>query len=399
MLVQVFFEGRCGFSRPFAMTSVVASLLIGIGGSASAATLSISDIVLDNLANPRGMTVGADGWLYVAQAGSGGDGASIVGGDGTTMSYGSTGSITRVRNGTQEIVAADLPSLAAEGGFGATGVHDVAFHDDALHAVFGFGGDPNQRSGLAAAHPSAALLGQVGRVDDGNVTAFADFASLELDGGQDDEANSNPFSLTTGPGGLIVSDAGGNDLLAVGADGAVDPIAFIPPAPNPLPFGPPVYQAVPTGIATGTDGTVAVALLTGFPFPEGTANVLGLAPDGSLGTIAEGFTNLIDVAFGLDGALFALETDSDSLLNPGTTGALYEVFADGTRSLLFDGLESPTGLAVGPDGTFYVAVNGLSPNAGQVLALTAAPAPVPLPAGLPLLVAGLGCLAILRRRR
>ena len=55
-----------------------------------------------------------------------------------------------------------------------------------------------------------------------------------------------------------------------------------------------------------------------------------------------------------------METNSDSLLNPGTTGALYKVFADGTRWLLFDGLESPPGLSVGPDGTFYVGVNGLS---------------------------------------
>ena len=122
---------------------------------------------------------------------------------------------------------------------------------------------------------------------------------------------------------------------------------------------------------------MTVAHLTGFPFPEGAANVSGLAPDDSFGTTAGGFTNVINVAFDLIGAPFALETDSDWLLNPETTGALYEVFADGTRWLLFDGLESPTGLSVGPDGTFYVGVNGLSLASGQVLALTAAPAPVP----------------------
>ncbi|WP_299822442.1 ScyD/ScyE family protein [uncultured Jannaschia sp.] len=359
----------------------------------------LGEVVLDGLANPRGMVVGSDGWLYVAEAGSGGDGASITGGDGATLRYGDTGAVTRYRNGVRENVAVDLPSLASDGGFGATGAHDVAFHEGELHVVFGFGGDPNQRGALAGAHPDAALLGQVGRVSGGSVAPVADIASLELDGGPDDDADSNPFSLVAGPDGLVVSDAGGNDIVAIGADGSVAPVAVLSPEPNPLPFGPPVYQAVPTGIAAGPDGTLAIAQLTGFPFPEGAANVFGLAPDGSLDTLAGGFTNLIDVAFGADGSLFALETDSDSLLNPGTTGALYELFADGSRALLLDGIESPTGLALGPEGTFYVATNGLSPTGGQVVALNPAPAPIPLPAGLPMLAAGLAGLGLLRRRR
>ncbi len=378
---------------------LMTTLLAGAAGGASAATLSLEGTVLEGLANPRGLALDAEGWLYVAEAGSGGTGAQITGGDGAILSYGTTGAITRVRDGVRETVAAGLPSLAGDGGFGATGIHDLAILDGGIYTVQGFGGDPNQRDGLVAADPGAILLGQVGRLEGGTVTPVADIAALERDGGPDDEANSNPFGLTAGPGGLVVADAGGNDILTVGPDGGVAVAAVLPPAPNPLPFGPPVYQAVPTGIATAPDGTIAFGQLTGFPFPPGAANVFSLGVDGGVDTVAGGFTNLIDVAFGGDGSLYALEADSDSLLNPGTTGALFEVFADGTRALLFDGLESPTGLAVGPDGVFYVSTNGLSPSDGRVVALAPDLAPVPLPAGLPLLAAALAGLGVAARRR
>ncbi|ETX14896.1 hypothetical protein OCH239_21100 [Roseivivax halodurans JCM 10272] len=370
-----------------------------MAGGASAATLSIKGVVLDGLANPRGMTFGADGWLYVTEAGAGGTGPSIIGGAGDTLSYGETGAITRWRAGSRERVAENLPSLAAEGGFGATGVHDVTFYNGSLYTVFGFGGDPNQRDGLVASTSNALLLGQVARVIGGTVSPIADIAALERDGGPDDERNSNPYGLTSGPDGLFVADAGGNDILSVAEDGAVNPVTFIPPTPNPLPFGPPVYQSVPTGIGTAPDGTILVSELTGFPFPEGAARVLSVRPDGHLSTVATGFTNLIDLVVGSTGEIFALETDSDSLLNPGTTGSLFKILTDGTVELLFDGLENPTGLAIGSDGTFYVGVNGLSPTGGQVLALAPSIAPVPLPAGLPLLLAGIGSLGYLGRRR
>lgn len=369
-----------------------AALLLASTAGAQAATLAFKDVVMAGLANPRGLVVGPDGAVYVAEAGRGGSGPSIVDGAGETVFLGLSSAISRVRDGVQETVIAGLPSLAAIGGFGATGAHDVAFSaDGTLHAVLGFGGNPTFRGTLP---PEANLLGQIVSVTGGVATAVADLAEHERVNSPDGaELNSNPFSLVgLAGGGFVASDAGGNDILAVGPTGEIDTLAVLPPAPNPLPFGPPVYQAVPTGIALGPDGDIVIGQLTGFPFPPGGASVFSLV--GSvLGTLATGFTNLIDVAYGADGSIYALELDSDSLLGPGATGSLYEIGPGGARTLLFGGLANPTGLALGGGGVFYVAENGLSPTDGRVIAL----APVPVPASLPLLAAALAGLVGLRR--
>ena len=100
-------------------------------------------------------------------------------------------------------------------------------------------------------------------------------------------------------------------------------------------------------------------------------------------------------AFAADGSLYALEYDSNGLLNPGSGGALWKVAADGSRSLVFsDGLADATGLAIGPDG-FYVSNFGASSGQGEVLLITA----VPEPETYALMLLGLGAIGFLRRRR
>ena len=380
--------------RALRQTGAAIALLVATTAASNAATLAVRDVVMTGLANPRGMIIGPDGALYVAEAGSGGSGPSIVLGDGQTASLGMSSGISRLQAGVQGRVVSGLPSLAPSGGFGASGAHDVAFSaGGTLHAVLGFGADPAQRDTLPA---EAALLGQLVSITGGVATAVADLAAHEAaenpDGG---ELNSNPFSLVGLPaGGFVVADAGANAILSVDDAGNVGTLATLPPATNPLPFGPPVFEAVPTGIALGTDGDILIGQLTGFPFPVGFASVFSL--DGpTLGTVASGFTNLIDLAVGDNGTIYALELDSDSLLGEGTTGSLFRIGPSGTKSLLFGGLESPTGLAIGENGRVYVAENGLSPTEGRVIAL----APVPLPASLPLMAAGIIAFAGLRRRR
>ena len=371
---------------------VAIGLLLASTAGTQAATLSFQESIMTGLANPRGVAVGADGTVYVAEAGSGGTGPSIVNGNNETVFLGLSGAISSFRNGVQGTVVSGLPSLASEGGFGATGAHDVALSADGmLHAVLGFGADPTLRDTLPA---EAAALGQVVSVAGGVVTPVADLAQHERTENPDGSAlDTNPYSLVAlESGGFVASDAGGNAILSASASGEVRTLAVLPPSANPLPFGPPVYQAVPTGIALGSDGDILVGQLTGFPFPPGGANVFNLS--GSiLETLVPGFTNLIDVAFGAEGQIYALELDSDSLVGPVTTGSLYEIGAGGSRTVLFGGLESPTGFALGANGLFYVAENGLSPTDGRVIAL----APVPLPASLPLLAIALAGLFGLRR--
>ncbi len=85
------------------------------------------EVIADGLGNPRGLTFGPDGALYVAEAGSGGDGACVPDPEGGNRCFGNTGAITKVTfdagmNPTnQEQVITGVGSLANEDSGTATG--------------------------------------------------------------------------------------------------------------------------------------------------------------------------------------------------------------------------------------------------------------------------------------
>ena len=77
------------------------------------------EVVATGLNNPRGLTFGPEGGLYVAEAGTGGAGPCIINSNNQFVCYGDTGSITRIRLGdppSQTRVVMGLPSLAAPPG-------------------------------------------------------------------------------------------------------------------------------------------------------------------------------------------------------------------------------------------------------------------------------------------
>jgi hypothetical protein len=204
--------------------------------------------------------------------------------------------------------------------------------------------------------------------------------------------DTNPWDIAAVSGGYLVTDAGGNSLLRVGADGSISTVASF--AARAL-GGPFPTEPVPTGIAVGPDGAYYVGELTGFPFVPGAARIYRVPSGGGAPTVfADGFTMLTDIAFGTDGSLYALEYDSNGLLAAGSGGALWKVAADGTRSLVFsDGLVSPTGLAIGAD-AFYVSNFGASSGQGQVVLIAA----IPEPETYAQMLLGLGAIGVLRRR-
>jgi sugar lactone lactonase YvrE len=338
-----------------------------------------SRIVATGLLNPRGLAFGPEGALYVAEAGSGGDGPCIPGGGGTVRCYGASGAITRISPlelGGQVRIMTGLPSLAPRGGFGADGPVDIAFRGRGnAHVVIGFGGDPAWRSDLGSL---GSFFGTVLRVSaSGHVTELTDVAAHEVAENPDGtEIDSNPYGLLTLPSRQVIADAGANALIEVDASGWTRTLAIFPSRLVTLPFPPFAQvpmQAVPTTVTLGPDGALYVGELTGFPFPVGGANIYRVPPQGGVPEVfASGFTNIIDVAFDRDGNLYVLEIDADSILfgEPVGLGALIRVGLDGQSATLATDLLVPAGLAIAPNGEIFVTIMGVFPGGGQVIRIT-----------------------------
>jgi hypothetical protein len=101
--------------------------------------------------------------------------------------------------------------------------------------------------------PTGALLDGLGfgyllKVSaSGNTRPIADVARFEAVENPDKGLiDSNPYGLLALPGHRLVTDAGGNSLVDVSANGDVTTVATFPKAPVPGPSGP--RDAVPTDV-------------------------------------------------------------------------------------------------------------------------------------------------------
>jgi hypothetical protein len=337
--------------------------------------------VASGLDNPRGLAFGPEGALYVTEAGRGTtdpnpDPATCFDGPEGPVCYGATGAVTRILNGQQERIASGLPSLAnpAEHGDFAIGPQDIAFRGRGnAQVVVGLGANPAVRD----ADSRLAGLGQLVQLPaSGAWRNVADMAAYEADANPDGgEEDSNPYGVLNMAGARLVVDAGANALLRVRANGNISTLAVFPdrlvdaPPFLGLPPGTQIpMQSVPTSVVMGPDGAYYVGELTGFPFPLDGARIYRVVPGQAPQIYAEGFTNVIDIAFGQDGSLYVLEFATNSLLSGDPTGALIRINPDGTRDIVASaGLVFPAGVAVGPDGGLYVSNYGAFAGAGQVV--------------------------------
>jgi hypothetical protein len=354
--------------RLAAPVALVAALVLAPAAPAAAAH-GITKIAT-GLNAPRGMDVGPDGHLYVAEAGSAGTTCSGTGA--SELCVGATGSISRVaRDGSgQERVQAGLSSILFRGE--PVGPHDVSFRGRADgYVLIGLGADPARRAELGDV---GAGLGKLYRWTPGSApSALADVAGFEAARNPDGIVpDSNPWSVDSTNGDLVVTDAGANAILSVaGASGDVALKGLLPFGVAPGPTGVTIpFQPVPTGIVRARHGSYRVGQLTGFPFPDGAAKVFKLV-DTDVNPFATGFTHVIDVAYGPDGTLYVLMIARRSLRSGPSPGMLVAVRRNGSRyELAKDKLTAPAGLAV-HGSHIYVSNQGLAPGAGEVLRIPA----------------------------
>jgi hypothetical protein len=350
------------------------------------------DVIAEGLDNPRHVAVSKDGAVYVAESGRGGNHATARSCFDSAEGFactGRTGAVTRIGRWGQFRVVRGLASFAPADGSNAIGPHGVFVDGHDLFVTNGgptapTRGDPPQvvlrDPTLVAEDPISRLYGTLLEVKwFGRVRIVADAWEFENRVNPDAQVanplvDSNPVDVLVDRGRFVMADAGGNSVIRTDKRRRLEALTIFPNVANPLPFGPPAYQAVPTGVVKGPDGFYYVSQLTGFPFPVGGANVFRVDPrTGAYTVYASGFTNIMDLDFGDDGTLYVLEIDHDSLfppVGPSNEGGLWTVSRRGEMrqvELPAGTLTEPGGIAVGRHGELYVTNHAREAGVGEVL--------------------------------
>jgi hypothetical protein len=313
--------------------------------------------------------------------------------DGSLLVADATQGIVAIDTGGNRTLFAALP--------GATDVSAVGA--GSAYAITG-GGEPG--TGEATLY----------RISKGHTSVVADLGAFEETVNPDAlEINPNPFDVEVlNGGGVLVADAGANDILYVDNKGRIDWVATLPEevvstanaqalVGCPDSFIPDFQflceipampaQAVATSIAIGPDGAVYAGELKGFPAPTGESKIWRIEP-GTLharcGTegetrcsvVGDGFTSIIDLQFGPDGTLYVTELDEASwaaveILQAPTGGTINAcewgsfpfscIEVAGGADLPF--LPIPTASTIGADGQLYATVWSLVPGLADVVAV------------------------------
>jgi hypothetical protein len=368
----------------------VAALLAGAGlwaapagaSTRPGASAAVLKVVASGLNEPHGVTIGANGDLYVAEAGNGRVGAACKVGTEKACANDS-GAIARVTAGGKVTrIVKGLSSIGnpgdAPGAAGVAGVWIVG------HYIYGIiqNSNINSKTGKETYGKAGALLGDLVRapLSGGKAKEIASFGPYEAahnpdhgagQGPGDPPIDSDPYGVVAYHGGIAVADAAGNDVLFVNAAGKISTLAVLPLISEPTSGGHHVMsQAVPTSLAVGPDGALYVGELGGAASNDvGDVNVYRIGSHGRLTVVARRLTMIGGIAFDHSGRLLVLEIDTAGIADPSqglpAPGALIRINKNKSRTTLAEaGLEYPLGVAVAKDGAIYLSNFGILPASG-----------------------------------
>jgi hypothetical protein len=279
------------------------------------------------------------------------------------------------------VLANGLPSFG--GPFGAFGLGGVTLQDGQLYFVVGlnpqsFGNPADACTGQADYNTCISLVtafvsqsGYLSRAESlhtnhgwHNVAAVGrfdfDYAAAHPDPGNPEYApgDANPFGVIAGPsGGVYVVDAASNTLDLVSKKGEPTVLAFIPDPPNHQP----IYDAVPTCAARTPNGDLYIGTESNSLWRWDGLALTEVLSGGMLGQVVgcvadkKGNVYLANLTSEIGGTFPNFEEKPFD-------GSIVKVTPQLTTSYVATELNYPTGIALGADGSLYVALNGLCPS-------------------------------------
>lgn len=312
------------------------------------------ETVASGLNNPRLMSYGSDGTLYIAEAGTGGD-MEITDAGGNPVMYGETASVVSIAPDAEAPtpLVENLPSMEAFNN--VVGVNAVWAGDDSFAVVVGgptdIDGMPTRGVQILNADLTEQRFIDIGAVEDATNPDGDDVASNPIDiayvEGVDSATNT-----------YYILDASGNALYTVKGDGEPTLFHFWEDLP------------VPSAVAVGPEGDIYVSFLSSFPFTAGSARIERWSSEGELIETYSNLTGVTDVHVDDNGTVYAVEFASgfgDNGWLP-DSGRVVVVTTDAVTPLLH-GLNFPYGLAQAPDGSWVVSINSafVEPGMGAVV--------------------------------
>jgi len=183
----------------------------------------------------------------------------------------------------------------------------------------------------------------------------------------------NPYALAIGPeNNLFVVDAGLNGIVKLErCTGNLSVFAAFARVRNPTPVGPPVMDAVPTGIVF-RNNKFYVGGFVGFPFLPDSSRIYEVDLNGQVSVLKRGLTAVVDLAVDpRDGNLVFLQFGRFALGPPPpgfrpNTGGVFKLRAGGRIDTLAVGLNFPSGMRFAANGELFVS----SLAEGKILKIT-----------------------------
>jgi photosystem II stability/assembly factor-like uncharacterized protein len=298
------------------------------------------------LTSPIGLEIDAQGWLWVGEEGTGNNDSrvSVVTTDGQVHPF-----------------LTGLPSELVEGDpLGAEHLYlDV---NGNLLIMQGEGSDFLSESVLTISTAGFSPGDTSRKIDD--LKAIHKIGRFSLSQGA---ATTNPYALAIGPDdNLYIVDAGLNGIVKLErCTGNLSVFATFDPIPNPTSEGPPVMDAVPTGIVH-SGSKFYVGLFVGFPFLPDSSRIVQVDLNGNVAILKNGLTSVVDLAIDpRDGNLVFLQFARWEFPFAPNSGGVFKL-KNGAVDTIAYGLNFPTGLRFNNSGDLFVS----SFADGQILKIT-----------------------------